>query len=86
MDLIARLLERFQHLKDPSLEKEMVANTLTVFLKSSVSKEAIELRNGQLKIKNLNPVLRHVVFLKQAEILSLLEKEHPQLMIKKIVN
>ncbi len=86
MDLIARLLDRFKHLKDPSLEKEAIANTLTLFFKHNVQKESIELRNGNLKIKNLPPVLRHVVFLKQTEVLSLLHKEHPHITINKIVS
>ncbi len=86
MDIIARLLERFKHLKDPSIEKESVANTLTFFLKNDVRKESIELRNGNLKIKNLSPILRHIVFLKQTDIVSLLNKEHPHITINKIVN
>lgn len=78
MDNIQAFLSKFQHIKDPRVEKQKIINYLEENFNIKISIGCVELKDGKLKLKKITGAGRNLVFLNKdriiGEINSILKK------------
>lgn len=77
---IAQLLEKFKSIKDPSIEKEKIAEVVAQLTGLQIKKEDISVKNQVVFVK-IAPTAKMAVFLKKAQIIAQIKAILPELLI-----
>ncbi|MDD5318389.1 MAG: hypothetical protein PHF79_01010 [Candidatus Pacebacteria bacterium] len=80
---VSNFLSRYQTFKDSTLDREKIAQTLSIFMKVSFTKKEIILKDNVLFIKT-HPAIKNEIFLKKTSILSYLKEKNPEVSVSDI--